>query len=694
VPAPRYLVKYRLEKKPNRDRPDQTIERSRIVLGSRPLADVYVPDRLVPHEALELVFDGRRLEIEVKGRLAGVFVNGSPAEGTGPVPHGAAIQVGACLVEVAIDANEAVCTLTVGERHLTATVAAIGKKAAQPFALEDDGPQEQRWGRTQVLKRWNWIAAAAGLLCLAAFPFAKDTEALNRGTLVRAHTIGAEKGPESCASCHDPFSSDYGPKCEKCHEGFDSERTHPFAAVRDTACSHCHPEHRGADADAMPPMTVGASGWPRTCEGCHAGQDRAALAKASASRPDAASRARDRAGDAVNRWLQVDGFAHSDHRVAKPRRASLVGGAKAPQGDVPIPCAKCHEQRASKDVAGATPDAEFALVAYEKCLDCHAEWRVDVHGRDQEGVHCFQCHAKTGDLAKIARDIRTVEVAVTGSVYEVVPRRHDFAKDDCRSCHVEEKAAAQRTKPERMTFRHDHHLRTVRPEKGGELSLAASCVPCHVTVAESSSLAGLGETLGSVKLDGCKDCHTEGAPQPVPGTGRRTVVDMFHSVHTVEPGTSGALRRLANRETLAKGCLACHVPSEGAKPMALAQGVADCSACHKGHESLGGGRCALCHVDRRLPENRDAKGALTYRFNEAGIFNHEKAVLKATAPVRSFDHFSAGHAADAREPTGAGCAKCHDAASVDRAERVADVPWPGAVDASCIECHAAERYHR
>jgi hypothetical protein len=99
-------------------------------------------------------------------------------------------------------------------------------------------------------------------------------------------------------------------------------------------------------------------------------------------------------------------------------------------------------------------------------------------------------------------------------------------------------------------------------------------------------------------------------------------------------------------------------------------------------------------VDRRLPENRDAKGALTYRFNEAGIFNHEKAVLKATAPVRSFDHFSAGHAADAREPTGAGCAKCHDAASVDRAERVADVPWPGAVDASCIECHAAERYHR
>ena len=58
----------------------------------------------MPQEALVLRFDGTRLTIEVTGRLAGVFVDGIPVEGTGPVRPGAVIQVGHTLVECAVDA--------------------------------------------------------------------------------------------------------------------------------------------------------------------------------------------------------------------------------------------------------------------------------------------------------------------------------------------------------------------------------------------------------------------------------------------------------------------------------------------------------------------------------------------------------------------------------------------------------------
>ena len=696
--GPHFVVSYKRAKKPNRDRPDVTIERSRILLGSRPTADVYVQDRLVLLEAADLVFDGRRLSLEVKGRLSGVFVNGTPVEGNGPVPHGATIQLGHVLIEVAIDEANRACKLVVGEQYLSATVAAIAKKATTPFALTESGPQEQRWGRSPILRTWNWVAAFAGLLLLAAFPFVKDTEFVNRGTLTAAHTAGQEGAPKDCAACHSPFSSNYSPTCAAadCHAGFDAEQSHPYARAAEFGCQHCHPEHRGADADVWPPMETTESGWPRTCEACHAGQDRDAKVKEALAAPDIASKAHDKPGDPVRRWLQVDGFSHADHRVPKQRRASLAGGSQPPQGDVPLPCAKCHERRTSKDVAGAGADADFALVHYEKCLECHAEWRVDVHGRDQDGVHCFQCHVKTGDVQKITRDIRTTEVPVSGSMYELVPRRHDFAKDDCRACHVEEKAAvAVPAAPVKQAFRHDHHLRTVTPERGDELALAGSCVPCHGAVAESSSLAGLGSALGSAKLDGCKDCHTESAPKPVPGTGTRRIVDMFHSVHTVEPGTSGAtLRALANRESISGGCLSCHVPAAGDAPMKLREGVADCSACHKGHESLGSGKCSLCHVDRKAPENKDASGATLFRFNDPGVFAHEKAVVKTSAPVRLFGHFTRGHAADASDASGAGCAKCHDAQSVDQAQRVLTVAWPGPTDPLCVTCHVRERYHR
>ncbi|MCG3136151.1 MAG: hypothetical protein HMLKMBBP_03991 [Planctomycetes bacterium] len=699
----RFLLEWKLDKKPNRARPASAVDAMRVVLGSRPLADLFVNDRMVAQEALAFTFDGKRLEVEVLTPLAGVFVDGRPlAAGTrGPVHHGSTVQTGQVLVEVSIDEAKGECGLVVGEGYLGKTVAEAAKKLGKEFALADSGPQEHRWGKSAVLSRWNWIAALLGLAGCAAFFGLTQSDVLSRGELRDVHAIGAPRAdgkthPDSCASCHDPFSSDYTPKCAKCHEGYASADRHPYAKTDEFSCAACHTDHAGAKADIVPSMETGADGWPKTCALCHAGEDREAKVTAAVSNPALPASIRDVASPPRARTLQVDGFSHADHRIAKERRVGASVSSKPPEGSVPLACGECHV----KDPA--EPQGDFAAVAYETCLKCHAEWRVDVHGRDEDGVHCLQCHAKAASPGKITRTIRTVEVPASGSLYRLPPRKHDLAKDDCRSCHVSGAQHAPSGEPRVLAFRHDHHVRSVTPPKGGEADLSASCVPCHKGVAESRSLAGLGGALprADVSTATCGTCHTDGDPVPVAAAdGRtRTVTDMFHLVHTVEPGVQtgrAAMRAVASRGALAQGCLSCHVPAAGAAPMTLRAGVSDCSACHAGHESLGEGKCVLCHVDRASPANtRDGK--LVYRTLETGIFDaaSPKAARKTVAPIESFRHFSDGHA----EPSGASgertCVPCHDAASIDRATRVLDVPLPGAAERGCLECHVRERFHR
>jgi len=313
----RFLLKYKLKGRPNRGRPDETLETRRIVLGSRPLADIYVADRLVAQEAVAFQFDGNTLQIEVLFDLAGVFVNGVPVEGTGPVPDGASVQLGHTLVDVAIDYAEGVCALTASEGHLTSTVEGVVKRAkpGKPFALVDPGPQEHRWGKNPLLRKGNWAAVAFGCLILAAFPFLQNTEALTRGELASFHQSShGDDAPQDCAACHSPFSSDYGPKCAACHEGLDSAEFHPFGRVHDVSCSECHMDHRGGDQTLIPPSATEideTTGWPRMCSLCHA----------AALEPSASGerKVKDAPGEPVSRWLLVDGFSHKDHRVAEGR---------------------------------------------------------------------------------------------------------------------------------------------------------------------------------------------------------------------------------------------------------------------------------------------------------------------------------------------------------------------------------------
>src|SRR5436190_22625381 len=114
---------------------EKTVEASRVVLGSRPLSDIYVRDRLVPDEALAFEFDGSHLTVEVLKNLSGTFMEGSPITGRGRVPSGAKIQVGETLIEVTIDAAKESCRLDVAVHHLAKFVYEYVEKTkpATPF---------------------------------------------------------------------------------------------------------------------------------------------------------------------------------------------------------------------------------------------------------------------------------------------------------------------------------------------------------------------------------------------------------------------------------------------------------------------------------------------------------------------------------------------------------------------------------
>ncbi len=687
----RFILELKLKGRPNRNRPTETIARRRLILGSRPLADIYVNDRMVAQEALSLDFDGHRLTLDVLSELAGVFIDGRPVEGQGPVPDGCALQVGHCLVEVTIDRAAGTCTLTTHEGHLPVFVDTIVKRAKPdpPFALVGSGAQEEKWGKNPFLRKANRVAAALGVLVLVAFPFVHDSEAMTRGELAAVHQAShSADAPQDCAACHAPFSSDYGVKCGVCHEDLYAADAaayafHPFEAVGDVACSACHLDHRGGDASIIPEAAFVMdedTGRPRMCSQCH---DRAL-------EPGTRGKSvRDRAGDPVRRWLQVDGFSHRDHRVAEGRAAVAAVPLAPEAGQVPIECEKCH---VPDTVAGAAPSpiasAEYALVTYETCLECHADWSVPVHGRDDDGVACYACHAKAATPSAITADLAHVTLPPAGSLWNVAPRAHDVNGDDCLSCHVQrkERRGAPR-EPLEMVFRHDHHLRGTTVAAGTGLTFSEQCLPCHQTLSASDTLDG----TPLVDTSGCIGCHTDGEPVPVTmaAAPSRTVSDMFHRVHTVDPSTlaRGALKTFAQRATLSSGCVACHVPVAGEERMGLREGTTDCRACHERHANIGQGRCVLCHVDRRFEGNRRADGRLDFVYQEQGIYDPAKAVTKTTTPIPEFDHMSDGH-------SGHECAACHPVDVVDGAERVLDLPWPAVDDASCVQCHAVERYHR
>lgn len=698
-----FVVKYSLpslmKKRKFKAQDTETFDRSSIVVGSRPFSDVYVRDRLVAKSAARISIAGAALQLEVLEPLAGVFVDGSPVEGRGPIREGSKVQIGHTLIEVKKHVGDQV-ELEVTEFHQPGWVADVNKreKPEEELHLADPGPQEHTWGRSRIMSRANFAALAVGGLLVLAFPFMTNSEALTRGELASFHQIGADHpdgSPQSCADCHSPFSSDYEPTCAECHPGFEVRPdAHPYVKSEESECQFCHMDHRGADAELIPAASIEPGGL---CLECHGIQDiqRDDFQWTDAKLAEYQQQLGDEPGEPFDRILDVDGFSHADHRIVQPSPRTSRAGPDT-EGQIPIACAECH-QSLQDNPSGAellverNPAADFGAVTYEQCLDCHAEWKVEVHGRDEEGRACYQCHAPKPRPEDITAELRPADLVQTNLEWTLRPRQHDYSADQCLDCHVLDKSEVEEGKTRIAVFRHDHHLPELMPDPAQRLLASESCKQCHASVAASTTLVGtelVDVTWGDGQ--GCVTCHTDSVPERVrvPGTEMRQVVDMFHAVHTIDLSVSeGALRSRSMRETLSDGCYACHVPQPGTDRMTFVPETKNCMECHSGHENVGENKCVICHIDREHEGNRDAQGRVIFRFNEAGIFNREKATTKTTARIEDFDHFSPGHLDH-------DCADCHDTQAVDETERVADVPWPAHDEASCIKCHMRTRYHR
>jgi hypothetical protein len=284
----------------------------------------------------------------------------------------------------------------------------------------------------------------------AGWPEAIDRrvgDVVSPGALARAHAH--LEGVRSCTSCHAGLSGTPDAKCLACHEDVGERMTAKLGVhgAFTGACSTCHADHRGADADLLgldreafnhdrarftlrgahvgvecekchvrPDPATGREGFHPigiafdTCAGCHEDPHGADLVRerdcaachaetswrgphlvlGGVEHPEGFRHERDTDFVLAGRHASVGCAAcHTPERRDAERAASVAPGRGAPRE-----CAACHEDphesalgpdcgRCHEPAAWKGPDAKFDHAR-------HTEFRLDaLHAR----LECGACHA-------------------------------------------------------------------------------------------------------------------------------------------------------------------------------------------------------------------------------------------------------------------------------------------------------------
>jgi len=664
-----FQVQWLKERRPNRQRPAQTLEVEELRVGSGAKADVRIGDRLVAALALKLRPALGGLSIEPVDLFAGAFLNGVPVAGHEVLEPGGALQIGQALLEVQVP-EPAKFVLSIDEGYLDHAVRRLSHDATtkESATLEHDGPPEASWGRDPVLVRA--MAAAVALTLVLSF-WLGSAGGGGRGDLSAAHADAKTAdgrslgGSEGCLACHDGSTSSKKFRCAECHaDQAPANSSHPpasAAADKTKECAECHREHQGRAtplwnavhatlAAVQREPLLPAPAPKETCAECHG-------AELPARKLAEVAPSRDRARPVADMALQFESFSHSRH----------LHPSAVFEREKTTTCTTCHQQR--------TPDGRgFATVTYESCLACHKAWELKdtKHGRDS-GV-CADCHAKAG-----GKELKTTAAAPAPARFAFEPQDHPVTKAACASCHVTGRVGSERRVAGEL-FRHDRHLKVFPDGSLDEDAARQQCAVCHVNVRESRSLADLakGGRL-DVDLASCGKCHKGSATvAPVDakagsdgGAGSGPRADIVHRSHA-----AGA-RGTATSDVLARGCFACHALGTDGATMAVGEQARDCASCHAGHQRTS---CAKCHQDLDHP----AKPGEPARC-ERSVIDAKAAVIAPRGGVEKFDHFSPNHGALA-------CDVCH--AGVDATSRLKQVALPTVAMDACVRCHAIARFHR
>lgn len=501
-----------------------------------------------------------------------------------------------------------------------------------------------QWGRWLASLLLCWLALTAPAVWAA-----KVETLMMPGKVISGHA----KNESDCNSCHSRF--DQGTQntlCLDCHKPVAADlRDHlgfhgRDGAIANAACSSCHTDHKGRDANIVPlnqalfdhrNTDFELLGRHKTldCDSCHKPDPASATPQRIVWR-EAPSACLDchrdddvhqgRLGKQCNdchdasRW-QATRFDHD-------KTDFVLRGAHADTS-----CAACHPARVYKD----TP---------KSCASCHAG--NDVHGGGY-GDNCKQCH-NTSQWREARFDHFRTDFHLVGA--------HQRAS--CSSCHQPGQAAD--AAPQACV--ECHRSSDIHKGRNGD-----QCQNCHTSVRWSNSRFDHDRDtrfslIGGHKQASCNDCHTGGIKKDA------EVRSCFacHQNDDVHQGELG------------KACDSCHRPQGWrqqlsfdhdltAMPLYGMHALASCESCHSdGRYASTPHQCSDCH------QNDDShKGALGNTCQSCHNPNSWK--------IWQFDHNKTDFALQGRHD-GLACNACHQQPPADQ------------TPSACVACHRDDDIHQ
>jgi hypothetical protein len=452
---------------------------------------------------------------------------------------------------------------------------------------------------------------------VAAFSVAQPIR-VSPGPLSRAHA--SLEGITSCGKCHEPGRGVSAVKCLACHAPVASRiaaRKGVHRAVT-TACTPCHREHGGVDADLrridVPAFNhLAETGFALegqhakvvTCQSCH--KVRSFLAARPACQSCHADPHKGALGATCTRCHSTEvPLKEAGRRFDHTRARFALAGAHRT-----VACQKCH-------VGGA-----FRGLRFERCSACHASPHRESFNDDCRSCHqdttfrnaTFDHGARTA-FPLVARhaalDCRRCHTSLSAEDVPLARKVADFKglSRACETCHKDQhkgqfgRACGVCHSPT-MTFKAASgfvHPRS--PEFFAGRHAGVTCTRCHARTTDMPppGVTSSGETaqakipsatcgtchadvhLGQVGT-ACQRCHAvdaarfaptrfshESVPFPLTGKHRNAECAKCHpSETTTFPGGAGTAKRLS---PVSHECRSCH------KDPHLGQVDAVCATCH------------------------------------------------------------------------------------------------------------------
>jgi len=448
-----------------------------------------------------------------------------------------------------------------------------------------------RSNRLGCLTGTGIIAALITAFAIAGYAYARGGLMYNPGPLSAQgdETLGGVTSHAAtggnCEACHTaPWeAASMADRCTACHTDIAGDMRN-VATVHgtlmhdepDLGCRHCHPEHRGPDAQltvfsdaSFPHEVVGFSlkGHPQTaadepfvCDDCHAGD----ITTFDLKTCDTCHREEELGymtahtlsfgSDCLDCHDGVDRLGKNfDHNVFS---FQLTGQ------HVGLACVQCH--------VNARGFGDFA-VTLQDCNSCH---HAEEPHEGRFGLDCGECHTAEGwSPAKFDHNLSVFKLEGEHAEAECdechVDRQFKGTPMDCYACHQEDDehngeygtdCSVCHTPSDWEDADFDHNL-TKFPLIGGHAGVG--CQECH----SSGQFAGLSRT--------CVNCH--GDPAYHAGLFGQNCVGC-HTVNNWSARYDGPHPAISRNHEGA-GCRDCHTSTLHS---------ATCSACHDGNEGGDG----------------------------------------------------------------------------------------------------------